>query len=221
METNAAKRVNKIYKVLLILLIVSMSFTGCMLTNTSEGLEHGFKFFGIGGESCESNPFCCGYKTDRTEFDIDDVKIDLYYGCYYGDFVESILENAMNIPSFDIYAATWDEENREYDNKYLIRHVEENFVSEKYNCEIVCRKFLIWQTTEIIYNHYETIKIPKEAFVNGNGEISILIYGTDIHGGYPTEKLITGTTLYYSLVDGKATLSNQEFKNKWKLNYES
>lgn len=211
MRTNAEKRVSKIYKLLIVLLIVSMSFTGCMITNTGEGLESGFKFFGSGGDE-PSNPFHCGYKTDRTEFDIDNVTIDLYYGvdCCNDD---GIVRMGTRIPSFDIYVAIWDEEiNKDYVNKYLIRHVEEEFVSVKYNCKVITtQRGAGWFIEEIIYNHHETIKIPKEVFVTEIGCISILIRRNDVKQLSPIELRITSTAFYYKVIGEKVVLSTKPF----------
>ena len=212
MRTNAEKRVSKIYKLLIVLLIISMSFTGCIWNNTtdtgtSEGLESGFVFSSNGYASEEMYPFFCGYKTDRTEFDIDDVTIDLYYG------VECCNDSGLicmggSIPSFDIYAALWDEEfNDGYESKYLIKHVEEELISRKYNCKVITtQRGAGWFIEEIIYNHHETIKIPKEVFVTETGCILILIYDID-------EEVysITSTGFYYKMVGEKVILSTEPF----------
>jgi hypothetical protein len=207
MRTNAEKMVSKIYKLLILLLIVSMSFTGCMITNTGEGLESGFAFSSLGGESCQSNPFHCGYKTDRTEFDIDDVTIDLYYGveCCNDD---GLLCAGVSIPTFDIYV-----EPRGTYNKYLIKHVEEELFSVKYNCKVISKDFLIWPTIKIIYNHHEAIKIPKEAFENGSGRLDIIIYGTFVSGVNSREGEIVGTVIYYKVIGEKVMLSKKSFNN--------
>ncbi len=211
MGFSVTNRINKIYKVLLILLIISLSFTGCVWndttdSNTSEGLESGFKYSSVGCD--DSSIFHCGYKTDKTEFDLDHVTVDLYYGGeFYNDY--GTLCVGFNIPSFDIFVAVWNEENRNYDKKYLLKHVEENFISEKYNCKVLYTKCLFGETAEIVFNHYETINIPKEAFSNENGAIAIMIFGTYTDKGYQKEENITGTIFYYKVVDGKVVLSSQ------------
>ena len=89
-------KTNSIYKLLLVLMIISIVCTGC--SNT--GVESGFEFFSFSDESCESNQFHCGYKTERTEFDIDDVTIDLYYGGEFYDyeFEPEYQEHGLRIP---------------------------------------------------------------------------------------------------------------------------
>lgn len=211
MDFSATKKINKIYKVVLILLIASISFTGCIFTNTSTELESGFEFSGNGYANDEMNPFFCGYKTDKTEFDIDDVRIDLYYGvdcCNDSGY----LFMRKRIPDFDIYVSYYDEENNEeYVNKHLIRHVEEEYVSRKYDCDVVVnKKFLFMYTTKIIYNHHETIQIPKEVFLTEIGRISILIYHTDI---IKKEQMdITETAFYYKIIGEKVMVATKPFE---------
>ena len=147
------RKVNNVGNLLLILIIISIFCTSC----TSIGLESDFKTFSLGWGETESNPYHCTYKAEKTEFSLDDVSIILYYGGDFYDyqFESEYQEYGLRIPSFDIYAASnWDRNNKKYSNEYLIKHVEENFISEKYDCEIIRKQFLFLHTTEIIYNHY-------------------------------------------------------------------
>ena len=95
MGFNIAKRINKIYRLLLILLIISLSLTGCAWNDllgqdTSEGFEKGFEY----DESWKlhhkgtyppeiDNLFYCACKGDKSEFNINFVILDFFYG---GDF---------------------------------------------------------------------------------------------------------------------------------------
>jgi hypothetical protein len=208
MKTNATKNINKWYKMLLLMLIVSLSCTSC----SDIGIEGGFKTYSLGRSECEYNPFHCTYKAEKTEFDIDDVSIILYYGGEFYDyqFESDYQEYGLRIPSFDIYAAgDWDRKNQKFDNEHLIKHVEEPFISEKYDCEIIRKQFPFWHTTEIIYNHCETITIPRELFIENSGGVNIDIRGIDPRGNIIR---IVGTCFYYKVVGETVLLSGKSFK---------
>ena len=199
------RKVNNVGNLLLILIIISIFCTSC----TNLGLEGDFKSISFGWSNTESNPYHCTYKTEKTEFDIDDVSIDLYYGGDYYD-VQFNDEYGSIIPSFYIYVAgNWDGKNQKFNNEHLIKHVEEPFISEKYDCEIIRKQFLFWHTTEIIYNHCETITIPRELFIENSGVININIRGTDSRGNIVK---ITGTCFYYKVVGEKVLIAKNSFK---------
>ena len=198
-------KTHSIYKLLLVLIIISIFCTSC----TSIGLEGDFKTFSFGWSNTEYNPFHCTYKAEKTEFSLDDVSIILYYGGEFYDF-EFNDEYGLVIPSFDIYAAgDWDSKNQKFDNEHLIKHVEEPFISEKYDCEIIRKQFLFWHTTEIIYNHCETITIPRELFIENSGGVNINIRGIDPRGNIIR---IVGTFFYYKVVGEKVLISGKSFK---------
>ena len=120
-------KVHSIYKLLLVLIIISIFCTSC----SDIGIESGFKTYSLGWSECEYNPYHCTYKAEKTEFSLDDVSIILYYGGDFYDFQfeSDYQEYGLRIPSFDIYAASnWDRNNKKYSNEHLIKHVEEDFI---------------------------------------------------------------------------------------------
>ena len=141
MKLTATKRERRIFRLLLILMIFSLLVTGCGQnadtdpdngngeTDTSVGavLESGFKP-SSSGEPSPPEDFCA-YKSDTNEFDIDNVTLDFFFGGHYPSGVEFELTHGRNYPAFDLYFIDED------DNKFFIKHIEENFVSEKYSCE--------------------------------------------------------------------------------------
>lgn len=196
-------QISRAFRVLLILLIFSLLVTGCRRNitnqnNISKGLENGFNL----ASSSEPMPtLFCAYKSDTTKFDIDNVTLDFYYGGYYYQGVQFELENTYDFPSFELYFTN---DNGE---KFFIQRVEENFVSEKYSCDIVRDKK--GHFSEIIFKHTESITIPKEIFTEEHGVIYFAIYSANVKEINPTVKCITGTYIYYKMVDGKIVLSNQ------------
>ena len=77
-------------------------------------LEDGFK----PSNSAEAPSLYCAYRSDKTEFPIDDVTLDFYYGGYYYQGVEYELENTHDIPSFELYFQD------DYGGKFFIRRFE-------------------------------------------------------------------------------------------------
>jgi len=155
--------------------------------NHEKGLESGFGASGGGA----SSPFLCAYKSDKTEFDINDVTLDFYYGVYFLESEEDARESTFDYPSFDLYFA------KDERNKVLIRHVEENFISEKYRCDFVYEEN--WKISEIKYNHFETLTIPKEMFTEDKGAIYFEIHSTNIKDYAKEYRSIVGKVIYYAL----------------------
>ena len=113
MKLTVAKRTRSICRVLLILMIFSLFVTGCGQnidtnpdndggdpnTNVVTVLENGFK---PSNDADETPIFYCAYRSDKTEFNINDVTLDFYYGGYYYQGAEYELENAHDFPSFEL-----------------------------------------------------------------------------------------------------------------------
>ena len=213
----------KIIALIILLVIVTCLFTGCQTKdyytamkyyNTTmeyyniamnKGMEFGFDVSSSGGEP--SYPLRCAYRTDKRVFDIDEVTVDFYYGGSYQD-VESLLKGAYNIPGFKIVITDLD---RLAKNEYVYeRYVDENFVSEKYNCELVRDR--VSRVTEYKFNYSESIKLPKELFDKESGRIDFIIFGTNIKSPEPSETVIVRTGFYYKIINGKVCLSVYELK---------
>ena len=183
------------------LLCIAVLFGSLSLTSCSGiGIESGF----IASNGEEINSFQVAYKSDKTFFDIEDVTLTFYYGGHYDNYIEDIRESIYNIPSFDIYFTD------EYGNEILVKTVEENFVSDKYNLDFIFGNF--WQT-EVIFNHSESITIPKEMFKEESGVVYFSIRGTNILEPNPTYKSIRTMPIYYKKFCGdKIILSDKPFK---------
>ena len=191
----------KTLSLVLALITLLLCFVGCdnppPIAREENGLEDGFK----PSNSAEAPSLYCAYRSDKTEFPIDDVTLDFYYGGYYYQGVEYELENTHDIPSFELYFQD------DYGGKFFIKRVEENFVSEKYSCNVVYDDN--WNITEVKFNHSETITIPREIFAEESGLIYFSVFGTNQKEVEPQVKVITGIGFYYKVVDGKVTLSKQ------------
>ena len=167
--------------------------------NAKTGLENGFK---PSNSAAEAPANYCAYKSDINEFNIDDVTLEFFFGGHYASGVEHELSHSRNYPTFDLYFV--DEEG----NRYFVKRIEENFVSDKYSCEVVYDEN--WYITEIRYNHSEQITIPSEVFTKENGQIWFEIHSANANDIEPEVKCITGISIFYQVSNGRVVLSNQE-----------
>lgn len=167
------------------------------------GLESGFKPL-AGSEETLFN--FCAYKSDTNEFDINDVTLDFYYGGYFYNGIEFALENDQNYPTFDLYFVN------DQGDRCLVKHSEENFVSDKYSCEVVFDENGYMK--EIKYNHSEQLTIPAELFTKQSGQIWLEIEGVNILETEPENRkdiFITGICIFYKVNNGQIILSSQKF----------
>ena len=214
MKLTVAKRTRSICRVLLILMIFSLFVTGCGQnidtnpdndggdpnTNVVTVLENGFK---PSNDADETPIFYCAYRSDKTEFNINDVTLDFYYGGYYYQGAEYELENAHDFPSFELYFT--DNEG----NKFLVKRVEENFVSDKYSCDLIYDND--WNVINVDFNHSEAVTIPKEIFTEDVGLIYFSIYSENAKELESQTKVIAGIGIYYKVIGEQVVLSNQPF----------
>ena len=170
-------------------------------TDTSVGavLESGFKK----SDDCETPLFHCAYRSDKTEFDIDDVTLDFYYGGWFTNLGIEYDLQLYNFPMFDIYFT-----NDAHD-RCFVKRVEENLVSEKYRCKFIDDDD--WNATEIIFNHSESITIPREIFTENEGVIYFAIYSKNANHTVPEVEWIAGKAIFYKIIGEKVILSNLPF----------
>ena len=212
MKLTVAKRMRSISRVLLILMVFSLFVTGCGQNidtkpdgkskdpndNIGTVLENGFN---PSNDADETPIFYCAYRSNKTEFNINDVTLDFYYGGYYYPGVKNELENAHDFPSFELYFT--DDEG----NKFFVKRVEENFVSDKYSCELIYDND--WNVVNVEFNHSEAVTIPKEIFTEDVGLIYFGIYGDNTKDHESQTKFITGKAIHYKVIGEQVVLSNQ------------
>ena len=206
--------IRSICLVLIALLLFCLFITGCrQLDNKPSGdssgendsqsnvnalLENGFR---PSNSAADAPANYCAYKSDTNEFNIDDVTLEFFFGGHYASGVEHELSHSRNYPTFELYFV--DEEG----NRYFVKRIEENFVSDKYSCEVVYDEN--WYITEIRYNHSEQITIPSEVFTKENGQIWFEIHSANANDIEPEVKCITGISIFYQVSNGRVVLSNQ------------
>ena len=170
-------------------------------TNINSGLESGFNLSESARPAGISNH--SAYKSEKMEFDIDNVTLEFFFGGHYASGIDLELECGRNYPEFDIYFLN------DNGDKVHIKHVEENLVSEKYRCYYVYGEG--WHVDEVKYNHSELFTIPKELFTKEKGRVFFEIYGINPNDPKLEYRGITGVGIYYKLTGDKVILSSEKF----------
>ncbi len=207
MKIATEKRAKTTLGILLILLTFTLAATGCQSADAiisdifNQGLESGFE--PSRGGCIPSSGYHCAYKSDKREFDINDVTLDFYFGAEGADKSEPPLEHEGIIPILELYFETDTQE------QYLIRKSDEYFVSKKYSCTVVYDKNR--QNGKVEYNHSETITVPKELFTKNSGKIAFVVFSTDIDNRVPKTKCMTTIAVFYKVNGDKVILSDKSF----------
>ena len=167
--------------------------------NTGDGLESGF----VGSE--EINGYFIAYRSDRKEFDINDVTLEFSYGGWFIHHPDgTVCQCSQNYPYFDIYFTNED------GGKIFVKRVEENFVSEKYNCKLILDENR--DIVDVEFNHSEILTIPKEIFTREKGIIWISFYGEDVSRDPVKYDWFAGNYIHYKVEGDMVYLSTKEFR---------
>lgn len=152
-----------------------------------------------------------GFESEKSVFDIDDVTLTIYYGDIFSSDLQYEKENGWTYEYYELYF-----ENDKKD-KVLIRHVDEDFVSEKHRCTYVKEGSLF---NGYAYNCSEEFTVPKELFTEDKGDIFFCVsgWGTPMHKGEPqedpSERIITYGGLCYKKEGNKILLSGSPFNEE-------
>ena len=207
MKIRLSNTTRSISRVVLILLILLLSAAGCGRKNisnetVSNGLESGLKHTDDCG-GCEIPSDHCAYKSEQSEFDLDNVVLTFYYGTSTN--IDAALAGDCNYYSYaELYFMD------DNDNLHFIKRTEESYTSEEYSC-----KWILDDSYKLIgfsYNHSENIKIPPELFTQKSGRISFCVYGEDINAYESAYSLISIINIYYKTNDEKVILSSEPFE---------
>lgn len=139
-------------------------------TETSQGIESGFIF--ESGAPIPSDFFA--YKSDKTEFDLNDVTLTFYYGGLFSSGIEYEKENLRNIPEFELVFINYNSDTN-IEERVVVKKVEENFVDEKYQVTLV--NDIETNTKRVEFNHCEELTVPAELFIGESGRIVFLASG--------------------------------------------
>ena len=210
--------IRKMKCALLLLLAFCMLFTGCDKVSTfkdddmeeksevgsdvEQGLKAGFSYENKGNRP-QLHMHKCAYLSDKTEFDIDDVTLEFFWGADLVYDMEYAIYLSDDYPEFDV--CFYDE----YDQYFIVKHIEEPFVSEKYLAEVTRENGVV---TDIKYNYSEMLTIPKEIFSKDKSYIWFSLKGMNYSKINYGEKTIAAILIYYKKSDGKIILSSKPFE---------
>lgn len=179
--------------------ILIMLIAGPIVDNLFDnGIESGFSI-----SNSEPSPMItCAVKSEKNAFDINDVTLTFYYG---GDFPENLefhIENGDHYPTFRTCFKNDD------GDVYEIKHVQEEFVSEKYRIETEKKLFVNIKK----YNFSEVLTIPKDLFTKDTGYVAFFIEGQNTNERLPEEFVRIASTqrIYYKVEKDTVYLSTKK-----------
>ena len=166
-----SRRVNRVVRVLLILLLTLYASVGCFRTAKYEA---GNTVAPITGPGTDTRLMM---QTDKDTFSTDDITVDLSYGWYdieetkeryNGNYKWILEEKGLKNIEYGIYARPEKYhrsdrfsgvvfEDKSIDHYYLVKELSGELFTEEYGYTVGFLNF-------ISYNHKEQITIPKEAF---------------------------------------------------------
>ena len=198
-----------IRRLLLILISFSLclSFVACQLAETPPAEDHKEEEEGLSSNlnrgASGVYPHYCAYSSDEREFDIDNVTLTVYYGLDPSyQSLEEYRDETASYSSFDfiIVSVTGGCEPI----YHLVRHIDENFVSEKYLCDVRYTSDLK-AIRDIEFEHSEEVRLPRELFANDSGWIWIQLLGENVLDD-SVSNIICNNYLWYSKSGDRVTL---------------
>ena len=171
------KPTRRVFRVLLILLTVSLFTAGC---GQKSAFEKGFDY------TFTPNSIMFGVKSDTDTFSKNDVTFNLYYGVHDIGYTEKYNIDPKSLYqkegyetiffglyiceadySFDVVNDMEISDYKMIDNHYFVKEIsEEEAFSDEYG-------FIMGYWKGITYNHSEKITIPSEFFVNETGSFVV------------------------------------------------
>jgi hypothetical protein len=193
-------------KKLICVLLLVLTFTVVVLSGcekdeeyVDKGLSVGFESTSAGGDISFSD--YCAYKSDVSEFDINDVTLHFFIGGMFSDSIEHELECGRNFPSVKLYFKRFDlnESAMLGDEPYFITEISD-YVSEKYR----------WKGDQYELEDGLEITIPSELFIGESGRIAFIVKGIHIKDPDNEYKHISSIWIFYTVDGNKVTLSENE-----------
>ena len=158
------------------LTIISLSLSICFLSACGKtgALEIGFQRSG-------SLPSIMGAtKSDHTDYAIDDVTLDFYYGGHIDEYGEDSDRLSLGVAIYfcnelpykglttDILNDTSYEDYQELDGLYFVKFIStENFNSGEYSVDVS-------RLGKVIFQHCETLTVPTEVFVKDDDHFGLV-----------------------------------------------
>lgn len=181
-KTNKTRLIARV----MLLVVWGIVFTSC---SQRKGLESGFD---VGGNE-EHPSFSCAYKSNKTEFSINDVTLTFYYGHHFDVELEA---DYFSYPIFELYFSNDD------DMTVLIERREEELVSDRYDA--------YYHKSVRVFDHSETLTIPQELFTKESGIIWFYISSSNVKEN-ENFGIVSSIAIYYQKDGDKIILSSKEF----------
>lgn len=196
--------------VLLVLLIIVCSTCGCSWIerftkpspqNSNQNVNTQPIEWGFNSSGDEMYPNIMAISASTNQFDIDSVKLTVYYGIWNNN-IEDQLTRESYPDGFDFYIIN--DEKLEI----LVRHEEKNFVSEDFLIDATFNRETLKYDFE--FKHCEEVTIPKELFSKDTGAIYLNLRGENIKSTYDSD-FVAGKVFFYKVENGKVYLSNMPY----------
>ncbi|MDR3318951.1 MAG: hypothetical protein LBS99_05880 [Clostridiales bacterium] len=208
-RTKSIKPPSGVVRILTLLFLLPVFLlTGC---GNGNGLKVGFEY------GFSPNPIACAVKSEKTEFDIDDVTLDFYYGspesawgigdgnyelvCFAVYFCNSKYLSTIE------YLTTVIDDYRIIYGYFFVKEISpEEYASGDYDVE---NKMF----SDKKFNHYETLTVPKEALELSKGYFGLTImetYYSQKDDGYCVTHKGFGAVRYEKITDRTVRLSKPE-----------
>lgn len=156
----------------LVILITAVTLTITLGPLANRPFEDGFE----GVQGMTEDALQAAYKCDKSIYDIDNVYLTFYYG--YISHIEPSAKEYFATSEFDVCVIEKDSKKT-----HIVRHVDDNFSAEEYEIDTVD---IIDENGDYkgyyhVFNHSETVTIPKEMFVNEHGTIVLALAGVSAY----------------------------------------
>jgi len=192
-------------KLIIVIILFILTFTGFMLTGCNNSLSVGFD--GVRGDPAPSD--YCAYSSDVSEFNINNVTLEFYYGGIFSEDIEYERSHGKNIGKIKLYfqnpaiSEFFILDPVTYENLYFIKESDEDYTSETHR----------WKGNLYEAGEGDIITIPKDLFVNERGVIGFYVFGKDKNQiDYPNNeyKCVSGINIYYKVNGDRVKLSGEE-----------
>ena len=153
------KAICALRRLLLLILILSLALTSC-----GQAIDNGFaEGFNPHGGCDDSLPHYLAILSERSIYPVDDVLVTYYYGLQMSPNIDTERKQGLYYSEGELYFTN------DNSDVYFIRRTDEPLTSEEYRVNVY------YESNKLVFNHSETLKIPRELFVGESGFIRLEI----------------------------------------------
>ena len=183
------------------LVVVLLTNTLGLVSCGNKGIKSGFYYVKLGSDDALYPMFRCAYKSDKTEYKINDVTLTFYFGGLYSLNLREGYD--ISYPVYELYFSNnWNDLQ-----KNLIKHVEDELISEKYR--FTTKSVLFYNFCE--FNYSVELTIPEALFEDAEGVIWFSLYSRNINDEFEEMKMLETIDVYYKKDGDKIFLSSETY----------